>query len=78
MTANLKTIAWRVLGAFVLAFLAALPAGFVGFDESVLKKAAFAGLFAAAALVQSVLTNIFTGQPQITATGRSGASASRA
>lgn len=74
-TANLKAIAWRVLSAFALAFLTGLPTTAAGWNVAVVEKAAVAGIFAAVALVQGLLWTIFSGQPQITKSGRVGAKA---
>jgi hypothetical protein len=71
--ATVKTIGERVVGAFAVAFLAALPATLAGWHVSVLEKAGYAGLAAALALVQSLLWTLFSGQPQLTPAARVGA-----
>lgn len=70
---NIKTTALRVLVTFVGAFAMALPLAAADWNVSVLEKAAVAGLVAAAELIQSVVTAVLTGQPQITPAGRTAA-----
>lgn len=63
--ANILSIVKRVVVTFAVAFLGAVLAANAGWGVSVLEKAGVAGLFAAATLLQSILTTWLSGAPQL-------------